>query len=143
MCRAVLDPKERGNVAVELFGQHVVDGPFAADCFEQVPVTTGQVGGHIPAIAATKHADPVGVAEAVPGECRIQHSEDVIDIDAAPPSARGNRVFRAKNCLAPGLFAAASPARVTHQDHVAVGRLDLSLIEECLAVLRVRATMHI
>ena len=85
--RPVDGAERRGDVARPLLGEQVVDGPLAADGAEPVAVPAGEHRGHVAAVAAAEHADPVGVAEPVAGEGGVEHGEDVVDVDRAPAGA--------------------------------------------------------
>ena len=110
---------------------------------EPVAEPAGERRGHVAAVAAAEHADPVAVAERVALEGGVEHGDDVVDVDRAPTRARVLLGLRAADRLAPRGVAAAAAARVAHQHHEPGLRLHLGLVEERLAILRERATVHV
>ena len=107
------------------------------------PCRAGQQRGHVAAVAATEHPDPVRVAERVAVERAVEHGEHVVDVDGAPAGARDHRVLGPDDRLTPRRVPAAAAARVGHQHDEAGGGLHLRLVEERLAVLRERAAVHV
>ncbi|NDC12417.1 MAG: S9 family peptidase, partial [Actinobacteria bacterium] len=61
--RAVLDAKDRADVARPFFRQHVVDSALGADRLELLAVTAREHRRHVTAVTSAEHADTGGVAE--------------------------------------------------------------------------------
>ena len=107
-------------------------------------VAGGERRGHVPAVAAAEHADPIAVAERVPVERAVDDREHVVDVDTAPARASlDGLVLAARDRLPPPRVATAAATRVAHHDDEAGRRLHLGLVEERLAVLRERATVDV
>ena len=104
----------------------------------------GQPRGHVAAVAAPEHADPVGVGGRAAPQRLVEHGQHVLDVDRAPTRARGAfGMVRAHDGLAPGRLAARRAAGVAHHHDVAGGGLDLRLVEEPVAVLGERAAVDV
>ena len=114
-----------------------------ADGAEPIAVAAGEHRGHVPAVAAPEHADAVGIAEPVAGECGIEDGEDVVDVDRAPTGAGDRVVLGTHDRLTPRRVPAAAATGVGHHDDEPGGGLDLRLIEEQLAVLRERSAVDV
>ena len=99
--------------------------------------------GHVAAVTSAEHANAVGIAERILCQRAVKNGEHIFNIGVTPTSARCNRVFASKNCLAPCLFAAARAAGVAHEHHETSRCLHLCFVEERFAVLRVRAAVHV